>query len=142
MRTRLEIAALHNAAIDDWETTLDFTRRTVDALLDCDEIAEVIQRNLGHGEPGDPDYQNFRNAPNLDRHLANAIVAHLTAVSTERGDTPDEPLPGGGRRWVMKRACSGCGKPIGDATAEEWFCGMNGLSLPDTTAEHGCEADQ
>ena len=55
-----------------------------------------------------------------------------------RPDTPDEALPGGGTRITVKRSCSRCSEPMGDATLAELDAAVAGVQLPDTGDEHGC----
>lgn len=59
-------------------------------------------------------------------------------AATTRPWTPDEHLPGGGKRIHVKRCCNGCGRPIGDVTEAEIEAGIAGRPLPDVTAECGC----
>lgn len=59
-------------------------------------------------------------------------------AATTRPWTPDEHLPGGGKRIHVKRCCNSCGRVLGDVTEAEIEAGVAGRPLPDVTAECGC----
>lgn len=54
--------------------------------------------------------------------------------------TPDVTNDEGVTTVLMKRACNGCHRLIGDVTYEEIDAAIEGRPLPDVRAECGCEA--
>ena len=85
----------------------------------------------------------------IDRHFtrtqgisANEDVTriewrYLPMVGPTRPWTDDTVNPGGGT-LVMKRACNGCGRPLGDVTEREISLAIDGVRLPDVRRECGC----
>lgn len=53
--------------------------------------------------------------------------------------TPERQNPDGSTTFVVKAACTACGRLLGDATGEEVERSINGLPLQDTRGECGCE---
>lgn len=69
---------------------------------------------------------------------ARAIVDGLDVTPPAAGPRPwteDQPLPSGGRRIRVKRACNGCGIAVGDATDAELEAAIFGEPLPDVRGE-------
>lgn len=64
------------------------------------------------------------------RHLAGHTLS-------TRSSTPHEDLGDGHRVLHVKRVCNGCGKELGDATADELEAAVDG-DLPDVRIECGC----
>lgn len=62
---------------------------------------------------------------------------YLPGVGPTRPWTDDTVRPGGGT-LVMKRACNGCGRVLGDVTEREITLAINGEGLPDVRRECGC----
>ena len=62
---------------------------------------------------------------------------YLPMVGPTRPWTDDTVNPGGGT-LVMKRACNGCGRPLGDVTEREISLAIDGVRLPDVRRECGC----
>ena len=58
-----------------------------------------------------------------------------SSLPTRRPWTPDEDLPGGGKRITAKRVCNGCGDLVGDVTDDEIDRAISGLPLDDVTDE-------
>lgn len=54
--------------------------------------------------------------------------------------TPDEGLPGGGKRLHVKRCCEACGRPLGDVTPAELEAAVALAPLPPVADECGCPA--
>lgn len=55
-----------------------------------------------------------------------------------RTHTPPRRNADGSETYRVQRACNGCGRDIGDATANELDAAIDGATLPDVRDECGC----
>jgi hypothetical protein len=106
-----------------------------------ERAADAARRAIWGNIPADlaNDYTRFRAlAEAWGNAAARAVLAELVRDLT-RPWTPDRVTETG--TWVtVKRACSGCGRLLGDITDAEMNAAVEDDPLPDTTAECGCRS--
>ena len=65
------------------------------------------------------------------RHLAGRTLSTRTFTGTVEHDD-------GSKTLHVARICNGCGKSVGDVTADEILAAVDGVPLPDVRLECGC----
>lgn len=73
----------------------------------------------------------------LLKHPPTAPRGELDYGASEMVRADDTVRPGGGT-LVMKRACNGCGRLLGDVTEREISLAIDGVRLPNVRRECGC----